>query len=57
MDFLRGMGKAGPKFVLVLDINKVLASDDRNVTVGFTNQSADGPIGKDSDHPARARVD
>lgn len=28
IDFLRGMGKAGDKFVLVLDIDKVLSADD-----------------------------
>src|SRR5574341_385966 len=28
LDFLRGMGKAGLKFVLVLDIDKVLAAED-----------------------------
>jgi hypothetical protein len=27
-DFLRGMGKAGAKFVLILDIDKVLAAAD-----------------------------
>ncbi len=28
IDFLRGMGKSGEKFVLVLDIDKVLGADD-----------------------------
>jgi purine-binding chemotaxis protein CheW len=28
IDFLRGMGKSGDKFVLVLDIDKVLGADD-----------------------------
>ena len=28
IDFLRGMGKSGDKFVLVLDIDKVLIADD-----------------------------
>lgn len=28
IDFLRGMGKAGDKFVLILDIDKVLSADD-----------------------------
>ena len=28
IDFLRGMGKSGDKFVLVLDIDKVLSADD-----------------------------
>jgi purine-binding chemotaxis protein CheW len=27
-DFLRGMGKAGTKFVLILDIDKVLSAAD-----------------------------
>jgi purine-binding chemotaxis protein CheW len=27
-DFLRGMGKAGAKFVLILDIDKVLSAAD-----------------------------
>jgi purine-binding chemotaxis protein CheW len=28
IDFLRGMGKSGEKFILVLDIDKVLGADD-----------------------------
>ena len=28
MDFLRGMGRSGEKFILVLDIDKVLGADD-----------------------------
>jgi len=28
IDYLRGMGKSGDKFVLVLDIDKVLSADD-----------------------------
>jgi len=28
IDFLRGMGKAGEKFVLILDIDKVLSTED-----------------------------
>jgi purine-binding chemotaxis protein CheW len=43
-DFLRGMGKAGAKFVLILDIDKVLSAADMahapspNVThAGFTS--------------------
>jgi purine-binding chemotaxis protein CheW len=28
IDFLRGMGKSGDKFVLILDIDKVLSADD-----------------------------
>ncbi|MGZ8423713.1 MAG: chemotaxis protein CheW [Candidatus Binatia bacterium] len=36
MEFLRGMGKSGDKFVLVLDIDKVLGADDlAPVTAGL----------------------
>ena len=28
IDYLRGMGKSGDKFILVLDIDKVLGADD-----------------------------
>ena len=32
IDFLRGMGKSGDKFVLILDIDKVLSADDLTPT-------------------------
>jgi purine-binding chemotaxis protein CheW len=31
LDYLRGMGKAGKKFVLLLDIDKVLTADEREL--------------------------
>jgi purine-binding chemotaxis protein CheW len=39
-DFLRGMGKAGPKFVLILDIDKVLSASDmvNPASLGATQQ-------------------
>jgi len=52
LDFLRGMGKAGQKFVLVLDIDKVLAAEDINLTGGLKNPHPEGPINKDAAHPA-----
>jgi purine-binding chemotaxis protein CheW len=50
MDFLRGMGKAGSKFVLVLDIDKVLAYDDQEIARSSPNQRANGRIGKENVH-------
>ena len=35
VDFLHGMGKAGEKFVLVLDIDKVLATEDVGAAAGL----------------------
>lgn len=52
LDFLRGMGKAGQKFVLVLDIDKVLAAEDINLTGGIKNPQPEGPMNKDAAHPA-----
>jgi purine-binding chemotaxis protein CheW len=52
LDFLRGMGKAGQKFVLVLDIDKVLAAEDINLTGGLKNPHPEGPMNKDAAHPA-----
>jgi len=52
LDFLRGMGKAGQKFVLILDIDKVLAAEDINLTGGLKNSHPEGPINKDAAHPA-----
>ncbi len=52
LDFLRGMGKAGQKFVLVLDIDKVLAAEDINLAGGLKNPDPEGAINKDAAHPA-----
>jgi purine-binding chemotaxis protein CheW len=52
LDFLRGMGKAGQKFVLVLDIDKVLAAEDINLTGGAKNPHPEEPMNKDAAHPA-----
>jgi purine-binding chemotaxis protein CheW len=52
LDFLRGMGKAGQKFVLILDIDKVLAAEDINLTGGLKNPHPEGPMNKDAAHPA-----
>ncbi len=40
IDFLRGMGKAGDKFVLVLDIDKVLSADDLAPVTAKINTAA-----------------
>ncbi len=42
IDFLRGMGKSGDKFVLVLDIDKVLNADDLVPTARGVNASEQG---------------
>ena len=39
IDFLRGMGKSGDKFVLILDIDKVLGADDPASTAPGVNAS------------------
>lgn len=39
IDFLRGMGKSGDKFVLILDIDKVLGADDLAPTAPGVNSS------------------
>ena len=46
LDFLRGMGKAGQKFVLVLDIDKVLAAEDIDITEKHKDSHPDGAITK-----------
>ena len=51
MEFLRGMGKAGQKFVLLLDIDKALASDDRRAAASHSNQNPDGQVLQDGVHP------
>ena len=46
MDFLRGMGKSGDKFVLVLDIDKVLGADDlAPVTAGLNARESTAEAG------------
>lgn len=42
-DYLRGMGKSGDKFVLVLDIDKVLSADDRAPMAVGTNSLPETP--------------
>ena len=53
LDFLRGMGKAGQKFVLVLDIDKVLSAEDTSVTGVAHNPNPEAPLNKDTAHPAQ----
>jgi len=53
LDFLRGMGKAGPKFVLVLDIDEVLSAEDSSVAGGPNNPHPEAPLNKDATHPAQ----
>jgi len=45
------MGKAGQKFVLVLEIDKVLSAEDTAVTVGTINPHPEAPLNKDAAHP------
>jgi purine-binding chemotaxis protein CheW len=48
MDFLKGMGKAGSKFVLILDIDKVLSAGEFNnftAQPGVSTDSAAAPQG------------
>jgi len=42
IDFLRGMGKSGDKFVLILDIDKVLSADDPASAAPGGNASEQG---------------
>jgi purine-binding chemotaxis protein CheW len=44
IEFLRGMGKSGDKFVLVLDIDKVLCADDLAPTVPGGTPSEPGAV-------------
>ena len=44
VDYLRGMGKSGDKFVLVLDIDKVLGADDLAPPAVDTNSLAETPV-------------
>lgn len=53
LDFLRGMGKAGQKFVLVLDIDKVLSAEDTSVTGGTHNPHGEAPLNKDAALPSQ----
>ena len=53
LDFLRGMAKAGLKFVLILDIDKVLAAEDINFTAALKSRHPEGAINKDAAHPAQ----
>ena len=50
IDFLRGIGRSGEKFVLVLDIDKVLGSDDAG-----TETRANSPVEKVADGKARLK--
>ena len=43
IDYLRGMGKSGDKFVLVLDIDKVLGADDLGPTPVGTGTTPETP--------------
>ena len=52
LEFLRGMGKAGQKFILVLDIDTVLAAEDIAVAEGLKNGKIEGSANDDAVHPA-----
>ena len=51
IDYLRGMGKSGDKFVLVLDIDKVLGSDDLAPTPVGTSTLSETPESISKAHP------
>ena len=44
VDYLRGMGKCGDKFVLVLDIEKVLSADDLATTATTVGAAEPSPV-------------
>lgn len=52
VDFLRGMAKAAQKFVLILDIDKVLAGDENRSATNSPNANADGQTVSDNAHLA-----
>jgi purine-binding chemotaxis protein CheW len=49
VDFLRGMGKAGKKFVLLLDIDKVLSTAELQVSAAL--QATQGDLQSDKESP------
>jgi purine-binding chemotaxis protein CheW len=51
LDYLRGMIKTDQKFVLLLDIDKVLSAEDTAVTGGLNHPHPETPLNKDSAHP------
>ena len=54
VDFLRGMGKTGAKFVLILDINKVLSSEDCRAAPATDNGITACQTTGDAASPARS---
>ena len=52
VDFLRGMAKAAQKFVLILNIDKVLAGDENRSAMNSPNANADGQTVSDNAHLA-----
>lgn len=51
LDFLRGMGKTGQKFFLILDIDKVLAAEEFNITEGHKNLHPGRTASQEAGHP------
>jgi purine-binding chemotaxis protein CheW len=47
VDFLHGMGKAGQKFVLILDIDKLLATEDVDAPAALSHAPSQAPITHD----------
>lgn len=50
LDFLVGMGKVGKKFVLLLDIDRVISADERGVAAGIAG-AADGSTPPSTSQP------
>jgi purine-binding chemotaxis protein CheW len=55
-DFLRGMGQGGKKFVLILDIDKVLCGVEQQAAATLEAISADAPASEKGADPAHSRA-
>ena len=56
IDFLRGMAKSGQKFLLILDIDKVLSNHDTPGSANSANHASDGPPDKEEVHSATCEI-
>ncbi len=56
-DFISGMGKVGEKFVIILDIDKVLSVDELSSLGGIDSDAAGPAAGTEPRPPAAAEVD
>ncbi len=55
VDYLLGMGKAGKKFVLILDIDKILSAEELR-TVSSIQKTAERPISKVGDQSSQGEA-